>query len=145
MDISELTFGQIAGWIAGIVVVLSGIIQISPIKLNPWSWLAKVIGRAINAEVIEKVNKLEEDLGKLHVGMEERAAREARSDILRFGDELRLGIKHSKEAFDNILVSINDYDCYCRGHEDFKNKMTDLTKKYIEDVYAKCYRENTFL
>ena len=144
-DFASHTLGEVIAWIAGAVIVLSGIVQISPIKLNPWSWLAKRIGRAINAEVIAKVGKLEDDIEAMHAGMDEKAARDARSDILRFGDELRLGIKHSKEAFDNILVAINEYDEYCQEHPKFKNRMTDITKRYIEDIYDKCLRENTFL
>ncbi len=38
----------------GILLVAMTLIQIAPIKLNPWSALAKAIGRAINGEVIAK-------------------------------------------------------------------------------------------
>ena len=36
----------------GVLVVVMTLVQIAPVKLNPWSWLARSIGRAVNAEVI---------------------------------------------------------------------------------------------
>ena len=145
MDFYSMTFGEIVGWVAGGLVVLSTIIQISPIKLNPWSWIAKQIGKAINAEVIEKVDKLESDLEELKNSADEQTAKDNRSAILRFGDELRIGIKHSKESFDNILGTISDYDTYCANHVNFKNKITEINEKYISDIYDECLRNNTFL
>lgn len=141
----ELTFGQLAGWIIGGIVALSGIIQISPIKLNPWSWLAKKVGRAVNEELIHKVDKLEEDVIKLRDANEEQTAKDNRASILRFGDELRLGIKHSKESFDNVLNTISDYDTYCKNHPTFKNKIAEVNERYIEGIYTECLRNNTFL
>ena len=46
----------------GILLAAMTLIQIAPIKLNPWSALAKAIGRAINGEVITKVDRLEREL-----------------------------------------------------------------------------------
>ena len=34
------------------------LIQLTPIKINPWTWLGKAIGRAINGEVLSKVDEL---------------------------------------------------------------------------------------
>lgn len=38
----------------GMVLVLLSLIEVSPIKINPWSRLAKIIGHALNAEVLEQ-------------------------------------------------------------------------------------------
>ena len=35
----------------GLLIVLLTMVEIAPIKFNPWSALAKGIGRAINAEM----------------------------------------------------------------------------------------------
>lgn len=145
VDFNAWTPSEVFGWVCGGIVALSAIIEISPIKLNPWSWIAKRIGRAINAEVIEKVDKLEDDIEKMRKQNEEQTAKDNRTSILRFGDELRIGIRHSKESFDNILVTISDYERYCGTHTDFKNKITEVNEKYIVDVFDRCLRENTFL
>ncbi len=38
----------------GTMIVLLTLVQIAPIKLNPWSAIVKWIGHALNAEVLEK-------------------------------------------------------------------------------------------
>ena len=40
----------------GIVLVAMTLIQISPIKLDPWSAIARAVGRAINKDVIDKLD-----------------------------------------------------------------------------------------
>ena len=143
--IGELTAGQLAGGIALLAAGLSTIIEISPIKVNPWSWIARKIGRAINGEVLEKVKDLETDLGKLKDAVDERAAKDARTRILRFGDECLHGDKHSKEHFDQILRDITDYEDYCDEHKDFKNNTAVLTIGSIKSIYKQRLRDHDFL
>lgn len=144
MNFAEMTVSELCGWIVGGIVALSAIIQISPIKLNPWSWIAKKIGKAINSEVIEKVNKLELDIGDMRTTFDEYAAKDARSKILRFGDELLHDLPHSKESFDDMLDVITDYEQYCEEHPTFKNKKTARTVEHIVAVYDKCMADHTF-
>lgn len=150
--ISNLTLGEIAGWLAICVVAVSGIIQIAPIKINPWSWLGKQIGKAINGEVIAKVDSLQEeiisvkeDVTKMQELNDEREAKAARTRILRFGDEILHGVKHSKDHFDEILLCGTEYDQFCREHPDFKNHMTERIMNLITKTYDKCIEENSFL
>ena len=145
MGIADMTIGEIAKWAVGALVALSAIIQISPIKLNPWSWIAKKVGRAINGEVIQRMDKLEKDVGNMANQMAERDATNARTKILCFGDELRRGVQHSKDSFDDILTAIDSYEEYCRAHENFKNNVTAHTVKRIQDVYDECFKNNSFL
>lgn len=145
MGIADMTLGEIAKWVIGALIALSAIIQVSPIRLNPWSWIAKKIGRAVNGEMIDKVSKLEKDFSEMRDSLGERDAKNARTKILRFGDELRRGLRHSKDSFDDILVAITEYESYCNKHEEFKNKITERTTKYIVEIYDRCMQENSFL
>lgn len=142
--IGGLTTGQFAGGIALLLAVASTIIEISPIKLNPWSWIAKKIGRAINGEVLEKVDKLEKDIEDMRKVEDERDAKSARIRVLRFGDEIIHDVRHSKEHFDDILNDISEYDRYCDEHPDFKNDRMKLTAQLIKDTYRKCMDEHDF-
>ena len=129
----------------GIVLILMTLIQITPIKLNPWSWLGRVIGRAINGEVLEKVNTLTDDVKALKDEDAEQWASLSRSHILRFGDELLHGVPHSKEHFDQILLDISKYEKYCDDHPNYKNNIANATIKQIKNTYQKCLEENNFL
>lgn len=130
-----------------ILALIAGttLVQISPIKVNPWSWIAKAIGRAINAEVMQKMDKLEKDLEKQKNYSEEQAAKECRIRILRFGDEILHGSQHSKEHFDQILLDVTEYENYCREHPEFKNNVTVMTTSRIKATYQDCLEKRSFL
>ena len=121
------------------------LVQIAPIKLNPWSWLARAIGRAINEEVIQKVDKLEQELKAQKEYTEEQTAKACRIRILRFGDEILHDVHHSKEHYDQILLDVTDYENYCREHPNFRNNMTVLTTRRIMSTYERCLEEHSFL
>ena len=145
--ISSLTWGEMVGWIAGILAVTSTVIQISPIKLNPWSWLARRIGSAINHDTNEKVDKLAAHVTKLQNSVDESAAKLAREKILEFGDDLiyQPERRHSKDRFDDVVQHITEYDAYCATHPEFKNHMTETTTKLIISTYERCMVEHSFL
>lgn len=127
------------------LLALMTFIQISPIKINPWSWLGKMIGRSINGEVIEKVNALSEDVKNNKADDDEQWATLSRSHILRFGDELLHGVNHSKEHFDQILLDITKYEKYCNEHKDYLNDKACATINHIKKTYQKYLEENSFL
>lgn len=145
--IAELTVGQIIGWLSATLIALTGVIEIIPIKLNPWSWLARHIGRAINREVIDKVDTLSGDVIELKRSIDERDAKSARESILEFGDELIYSPDkmHSKDRFDTVVQRITEYDAYCVAHPEFKNHMTESTKRLILKQYEKCMKDHSFL
>ena len=147
MEISE-----IIGWSGGGLVLLLSLIQIAPLKLNPLSWLARKIGKAINGEVLEKVKELDLKIDAVDKKTEllsekedMKTAVQCRARILRFGDEILHGVQHSKEHFDSVLLDITDYQQYCRTHEDFANHVTLHTTTKIEAVYQHLLDTGGFL
>lgn len=129
----------------GLVLILMTLIQITPIKLNPWSWLGRCIGRAINGEVLEKVDALSQDVKNNKADDDEQWASLSRSHILRFGDELLHGVAHSKEHFDQILLDISKYEKYCDTHPEYLNNIANATIHQIKKTYQKCLEDNNFL
>ena len=138
-------------WIVIIICILS-LIQIVPIKINPLSWIARLLGRAINRELYDKVTMLEnkiDDMAKEQT--KESAAREedkaisARIRILRFNDELLSHKMHSKESFDQTLDDITFYEDYCEDHKHFKNDRAVMAIKNVKRCYDKCCIDNDFL
>ena len=126
---NEINHGAI-GW--GVVaIILLSLVQVSPIKINPWSFIAKHLGRALNAEVFERLDM--------------EAAITSRVRILRFNDELLRDEKHTKEAFDQVLSDIDVYEAYCIAHPDFKNNKTKMSVSYIIASYQEHMEKHDFL
>lgn len=145
IDLSSITLGELVAAAAIIAGVLMTFIQITPIKLDPWSALAKAIGRAINGEVLEKVDKLEKEIQSQRDENLEFQTKERRIRILQFGDQIRHGTNQSKEHYDQILMDITEYNQYCKDHEDFLNDMTVITAKIIKEKYRENLANNGFL
>lgn len=115
----------------GILLILMTIIQLAPIKINPWSKIARAIGRAINVEIMDKLNESE--------------ATDARYRILRFDDEIRHHVRHTEEHFNQILGDIDEYEIYCSTHPNYKNSKAVLAIENTRRTYEKCRQENSFL
>lgn len=144
MNPSEV-FNAIAGGVLGAIALIMSVVQISPLKAEPWSYVLKKIGKIMNEETDKKVDALASDLKDLQVSCDERAMNDCRTRILRFNDEIIHGTLHTKEHFDQILIDISDYESYCDRHKDFKNNIANFAIKHIEDTYDKCTNEGTFL
>lgn len=143
MDLEAIKQGLLYG--GGGLFILMTIVQISPIKIDPWTWIFRAIGKLLNGEVLEKVDALSKDVKQNKEDDDEQWAMLSRSHILRFGDEILHGVSHSKEHFDQILLDITKYENYCESHPKFLNNIANATIKQIKDTYQKCLDENTFL
>ena len=145
--IASMSLTELCGYIALILGILSVVVQVTPIKLNPWTWIARKIGKAINHDELNKIDRIGVELANLCLTVDERDAKRDRESILVFGDELIFDPerRHSKDRFDNIMQHITDYEKYCSEHPEFKNNMTEATTKLIQTTYEKCMKEHLFL
>lgn len=143
----------------GALLLFLTLVQITPIKVNPWSAVGKIIrngmraiGKSMNKDVMDKLESVQKelkDLGEKHNKLERRMdkddADECRTRILRFADELRRDVKHSEEFFNQILDDISDYERYCAEHSEYKNSKAVNAIAEIDKVYQKCMEKNSFL
>lgn len=115
----------------GMFILLLTIIQVTPLKLNPWSVVAKALGKALTVDVLDK--------------LDENTASTCRYRLIRFDDELRHHVKHTEEHFDQILDDITIYERYCKEHPNYPNSKAVLAIENIKSTYVKCRKENSFL
>ncbi len=134
------------------IVVLMSLIQIVPIEVNPWTALAKALGRAINADVMtelaemKKVQKQTREKLEEHIDLDdERMADTHRTKILRFNNELLRDIDHTKEEFIEALADIDEYESYCKGHPAYKNNRAVHAIGNIKRVYDERMEKHDFL
>ena len=130
---------------SGLLAVLLTLVQIAPIKVNPWSAIAKAIGRAMNADVLRELDMVTQKLDN-HIRVDdERNADSYRTRILQFNNELLREIQHTREDFIEILAVIDDYESYCRDHEDYKNNRATCAIENIKRVYMERLQKHDFL
>lgn len=140
MSIQEILLGG-----GGLLAILLTMVEFAPVKINPWSAIAKAIGRAINADVLKELKTVKDDLAD-HIRMDdERNADEHRARILRFNNELLRDIPHTKEEFIDVLTDIDFYERYCLDHKDYKNNRAVHATANISRVYDERLQKRDFL
>ena len=140
-----MSIEEIISYGGGTFLFLMTLIQIAPIKMNPWSAIAKVIGKAINADVLKELDTMKKDLADHVKANEVRNADEHRTRILRFNNELLRDISHTKEEFVDVLADIDFYERYCREHKDYKNNRAVHAIANISRSYDERLRKHDFL
>jgi hypothetical protein len=159
-------FQSNGSFLVACLIVLSLLVEITPIKLNPWSWLAKKLGSAFNGDVMKEIGKMGTEIGTLNAEMgtvkkdiqvvkkdvtdirdeaKEREATNRRTRILEFGDEILHEVDYSKEHWDSILMDISAYENYCDDHPHYMNNVAKATIKHIKHMYDKHLDEDSFL
>lgn len=147
MTLNEILMGG-----GGVLVVLLTLVEIAPVKINPWSKIAKSIGRAFNADVLEELKTVKEQqcqtqkkLGE-HIRVDdERNADFHRQRILQFNNELLRNIPHSREDFIEVLVEIDFYEKYCEAHKEYKNNRAVHAIANIGRIYDERMKKHDFL
>ena len=134
-----MTLAQIFSWGGGGLFLLLTLVQLAPIKVNPWSWLGKSVGKAIGIAAVEK--KLDEHIS----AGDRRDADRHRMEILRFNNELLRSIDHTKEEFIEVLAEIDAYERFCEDHPDYPNNRAVLAIENIRENYRERLKKHDFL
>lgn len=136
----------------GLLLLLLTLIQISPIKINPWSALARLLGKAINADVLQELDTVKDGQKETrkalddHIRMDdERNADNHRQRILAFNNELLRDIPHTQEDFFEVLSEIDFYENYCKEHPKYKNNRALHAIAHIGRVYDDRLQKHDFL
>lgn len=116
----------------GIIMVILGLIQISPLKINPWDTIKSFI------TLPKRIDKLENDFNN------DRAFR-WRSMILTRSDLIRNNEKMSEEKWLDTIETIDRYEHYCEVHPEFKNGKAVVSIEYLREKYKQAYKDKDYL
>lgn len=105
----------------------------------------KWIGNAINEDILAKLKSLEKEVGRIRDNVEWYNVINSRVRILRFGNEIKQGILHTKDYFDQIMQDIDIYENYCNRNKEFRNSITSITVEIITNNYRERLEKNDFL
>lgn len=138
-----------------VILILSVFIQISPIKINPWSKLFKWIGKIITEESNKKIDSLETSITETNTKVElettaiktiinENEKDRIRWEVFDFANSCRNGRRHTEEEFKHI-ISLNDKYATLLKLTNDKNGVFESNYKYIKELYEERLKNNDFL
>ena len=135
-------------WFKGFVgspwVILIGtftVIQISPLKINPWSWLGKQIRHLIFGD---DITKLKSEMESIKNDLLDEKVSSRRWQILNFSNSCIREIPHTKEEWDHCIVDLEWYEEYCEKNRIPNGVMKECTK-YLRKRYQDHLAKNDFL
>ena len=115
----------------------AGLIEVTPIKVNPLSWLLKWVGSRVNGEMLKRIDKLEANVDTNEMDR-------IRWEVLDFANSCRNGRRHTQDEFEHIVTLVKKYEGLLEklGKE---NGVFEMEYKYIVKLYEKCQQENGFI
>lgn len=129
---------SIPGVKTALVVVLLSIVEICPIKINPWSWVGGLIGKLLGIKsVSDKVDAIEKKV-------DENQATTIRVRILRYTDEVQNNVPHSKDSWNQVMDDIRRYELYTTEHPEFINNITVASINHLKKTYEELLEKHAW-
>lgn len=113
------------------------LIEVSPIKVNPWQRIFAWIRNLFLGEIISQLMELKRDF-------EETKAQDKRWHILSFARSCRQGEKHTKEEWNHAISELKDYEVYTK-RKNISNGVIEENAKYLRELYQERLAKNDFL
>ena len=146
-----MTIGAVLGWI---VVALGGLgtfVEVSKIKINPWSSLFKWIGKKMNEEVMEEIKclkKSDEEICKKQAEIERQQAIDTadtiKAEVFSFYNECKRGLKHSEAEFNHRAQQNKKYMAIIEVTKE-PNGVYEAEYEYIMEIFKEAMTKNDFL
>lgn len=102
------------------------------------NWFAKIATKKIDT------GNICEKLDELNYKIDRNQAETFRTRILRFNREIKRGIHHDEEEFNDCLVAIDGYEKFCKDNPNYPNNKAVMAIKNVKEVYQKAYQKNDF-
>ena len=128
--LSKLNLGYVT---AGIVILLS-LIQISPLKLNPWDKLLGWFGKKLNGATEKRLETVEKQIRDMWINNH-------RQTVLTFARECRANIEHSSDEWTNVLNVAEEYEKYVLENKVTNGIITQDTE-YLRKLYQELSRDH---
>jgi hypothetical protein len=126
-EIWEFLRGLDLGWTGAGILVLLSLIQISPVKLDPWDMIFNWLGNKLNGSLQKQVREI-------WINMHRQA-------ILQFARECRAGQEHSEEEWSHVLNVADEYEQYCLKNS-VVNGIVKQDTLYIRQLYQELSRDH---
>lgn len=143
MDLFTTLVGVLLG--GGVLAFVQFLIQRNDSKHDKMEEVNKSI-RALSEDMKERFDTLDSKIDAVEAKTDEYYAVSCRVRILRFEDELQSDLRHSKDAWDQVMSDVDFYEKYTEPekHPDFKNGQTAATIEHIKHGYRERLEKRDF-
>lgn len=139
---------QFFEWLGGnwvpVGIILSLVVDISPIKINPWKTAFGWIGQLITADVMKEIREIKETQKEQQATIDENEKDRIRFEVLDFANSCRRGVHHTKDEFEHIISLHVKYERLLKKTNDENGVFTE-EYNYILEIYHECQREDKFV
>lgn len=134
MSFKEIISQLNAGYVAAGIAVLLSLIQIAPVRLNPWDSILGWIGKKLNGATEKRLEELQKQVKDMWINSH-------RQSILTFARECRADMRHDAEEWNHILSIADEYEVYCQKNT-VSNGVVKADTEYIRNLYQELSREH---
>lgn len=158
LQLLEQTGAAVAAWggqhpiwttLAIIGTTVGSTVTVKKLELPVYGWARDWInrrldglGKRLTASLMTKVDEIAAEQKKLserlegHIGeAEQNWATEKRRHILGFSTGLTNGTAYDFEAFRQVMISIDEYEAYCREHPEYPNSLATGAIQHIRTEF----------
>ena len=134
MGLNEILSKLNAGYVVAGITILLSLVQIAPVRLNPWDKIFGWIGKKINGATEKRLESVEKQILDMWVNSH-------RQCILTFAREARAGIEHSSDEWTNVLNVAEEYERHVTEKK-ITNGIVTQDTEYIRNLYQEMSREH---
>lgn len=130
----KLTAGELAGWAVVLIILAFSLIQLAPVRINPWDSIFGWLGSKLNGKAEAELKELKKQVCDMWVASH-------RQSVLTFARETRAGVEHSSDEWTNVLNVIAEYERYVNTNN-ISNGIVKEDTEYIRRLYQELSREH---
>ena len=119
-----------------VLFLLLSLIQVSPLKLNPWDRIFAWVGKKMNGATEKRLEELERQVSDMWINNHRQA-------ILTFARECRSNIPHSSDEWSNVLNVAEEYEKYVEDRH-ITNGIISQDTQYLRNLYQELSMEHRF-
>ena len=119
------------------------LIEVAPIKINPWRCLLKWVGKAINGDIQAQIAEIKTEVQELKEDCELKNVDDMRWEILNFVNTCRRGTEHSKDEWRHVMTQLAKYEDYTE-RKGISNGVIEEDSRYLRELYHKHNTKNDF-
>ena len=119
------------------------LIEVAPIKINPWRSLLKWVGKAINGDIQAQIAEIKTEVKELKEDCELKNVDDMRWEILNFVNTCRRGTEHSKDEWRHVMTQLAKYEDYTE-RKGISNGVIEEDSRYLRELYHKHNTKNDF-